>query len=275
MGNTLWNGTLELGELVVPVGISAAIREHAADLRQLHAACSTPVSMRAYCALDEKLLEPEEIVRAFEIAPGGGYLTPSPDDLSAIKEPDTRRIPISAFTPSTAIDPRLVKKHYHLIPTDGIGLDAYYLLVCAIAELDVAALVRFTWRGEKIAAIRSHAGLLDLALLHFAEDLVEPDPWKLAAELGVEARPISDELLDLARNLVDRHTRPLNAADLASRERPRLLELRESLLAGKPIVRPAVKENERAAPTVDLEGALRRSVKQAPARRRRRAAATR
>jgi len=274
MERTLWNGTLELGELVIPVGIATAVREHETELRTLHAACETPISLRPYCQLHEKLLEPEELIRAFEIAPGGGYQTPSADDLSAVKEPETRRIPIECFTPAAAIDPRLVKKHYHLVPSSPIGFDAYCLLVCAIAELDVAGIVRFTWRGEKIAAIGSHAGLLDLAILYFGEDLVHDDPWQLAADLGVDAetRTVSDHLLDLTRQLVYRHTRPLNPdIDLASRERPRMLELRERLLAGKPISRPAVKQHQEPAdrpPTVDLAATLKRSVKAAPARRR-------
>lgn len=273
--DTIWNGTLELGELVIPVGLASAVREYNAELRTLHVACKTPIRLRPYCQVDEKLLEPEELVRAFEIAPGEGFLTPLSDDLSAVKEPDTRRIPISCFTPTSAIDPRLVKKHYHLIPSSEIGLDAYALLVCAIAEQNVAAIVRFAWRGEKIAAITSHEGLLDLAVLYFAEDIVESDVWQLADQLGVQTRPLSDDLLKLARKLVDRHTRPLNDVDLASEERPRMTALRQQLLDNKPVTRPAVKKaKEAAAPTADLAGALKRSVKQAPtAAERRRAAA--
>jgi DNA end-binding protein Ku len=280
MERALWKGTLELGELVIPVGIATAVRENETDLRTLHAACMTPISQRPYCQVDEKLLEPEELVRAFEIAPGAGFQPASADDLSAIKEPDTRRIPISCFTPSTAIDPRLVKKHYHLIPTSGIGLDAYALLVCAIAEQDVVAIVRFAWKGDKVAAVSSRDGLLDLAVLNFAEDLVVDDIYQLAAELGVDAetRTVSDELLELARQLVYRHTRPLGKDDLASRERPRLLDLRERLLAGKPIQRPVQKNKNTAPaapPTVDLAATLKRSVKQAPRRKAPRATATR
>lgn len=277
MERSLWNGTLELGELVIPVGIATAVREPETDLRQIHAACSSPISLRPYCVTDEKILEPEEIVRAFELAPGGGYQAPSADDLSAIKEPDTRRIPISCFTPASAIDPRLVKKHYHLIPSSPIGLDAYCLLRDAIAAEDVAAIVRFAWKGDKVAAIGVHAGLLDLAVLHFAEDLAVDDPGKLAEELGVESRTVSDELLELARQLVYRHTRPLREDDLASRERPRLHALRESLLAGKPVARPVQKDKdaEPAVPaTVDLAATLKRSVKQAPRRKAARAAAS-
>jgi Ku protein len=242
MERSLWNGTLELGELVIPVGIATAIREPDPDLRQIHAACNTPISLRPYCQLDEKLLEPEEIVRAFELAPVGGYQAPSADDLSAIKEPDSRRIPIACFTPTAAIDPRLVKKHYHLIPSSPIGLDAYCLLRDAIAAENVAAIVRFAWKGDKVAAIGSHQGLLYLAVLHFAEDLVADDPSNLATEFGVDAesRMVSDELLELARQLVYRHTRPLGEDD----------------------PEPA------AAATVDLAATLKRSVKQAPVRRK-------
>jgi len=269
----LWKGTLELGELVVPVGLATAVRDPETGLRQIHAACGSPIRMLPYCEVDEDLLEPEEIALAFEIAPGGSFQAPLPDDLSAIKEPDSRRIPIGCFTPSASIDPRLVKKHYHLLPSSPVGLDAYVLLRSAIADLDVAAIVRFNWRGDKVAAIESRDGLLDLAVLYFHEDLAEAKPADLADRLGVKTRPVSDELLELARELVHRHTRRLvPEKDLVGLEQPRLLELRERLLAGEPFIRPTVKKDERAArPIADLEGALRRSVKQAPRRHKARA----
>lgn len=277
MEKTIWNGTLELGEIVIPVGLATAVRERESDLRTLHAACKTPIAMRPYCALDKKLLEPEELLRAFEIAPGAGFLPCSPDDLSAVKEPDTRRIPIGFFTPAPTIDPRLVKKHYHLIPSSEIGLDGYTLLARAIAAENVAGIVRFNWRGEKIAALTSHQGLLDLAVLYCHEDLAVDDPAQLAAELAVDDdRPLSDDLVDLARRLVYRHTRDLDPdTDLVSEERARMTLLRECLLAKKPVTRPAMKKHEKAAtPTADLAGALKRSVQTAPPRRRARTTVT-
>lgn len=273
MAKTLWNGTLELDEIAIPVGLVATVSDRSERFRRIHKDCGCRVTMRGYCERHEQLLDPDEILDAWEVAPGE-YLPLDPDARSALGPAETRRVPISAFVPAGAIPAELVRKRYRLVPSAAAGAHAYFLFVAAIAELDVAALIRFTaWRSEQLAAIHSRAGALELHSLHFAEDLVESDDTldRLVDDTG----PIDDRLLELARDLVDRHTRPLQPGDLDSLERPRVRALLEQLLAGEPILRAAtVQQDERPATGRDLEQALRRSLKTAPRRRRRRAAAT-
>lgn len=268
----IWGGTLELGDIAIPVGLASTIRDGSEHLKRLHAACSSPVALRTYCELDQALLQPDEIVEAWEVAPGE-YLVVDEDARSALKPVESRRIPIGGFVTTGSIQPALVRKRYYLVPSSIVAWRAYFLLAAAIAELDVAGLVRFTWRGEQLGAVTSREGHLELATLHPAEDLVGLDE-ELAVQVDA-IESIDDELLELGRELVDRHTRPLRPDDLASHERPRVRALLERLLAGEQIIRPepAVDEHERPAAAADLEGALRRSLKQAPPRPRRRRAA--
>jgi non-homologous end joining protein Ku len=73
------------------------------------------------------------------------------------------------------------------------------------------------------------------------------------------------------RELVERHTRTLKPADLASVERPRVRQLLDRKLAGEPIVTAALDEQAddvASTPPVELEAALKRSLKQAPRKRR-------
>jgi DNA end-binding protein Ku len=266
---TLWNGTLELGDIAIPVGLASTIRDGRIEFRQLHNVCMTPTKSRPYCERHEQLLDPDDLVRAWEIA-AGEYLEIPPDARELLEPVETRRVPIGLFTPAATIEPRLVRKRYHLIPSTAIGTRAYFLLVCAIAELDVAGVVRFTWKGEKLGALTSRDGLLELAVLHFADELVD-DTDILRLTDGIAA--IDNELLELARELVNRHTRPLRPDDLTSIDRPRVRQMLEQLLAGQPIIRPTVQEDERPEPTANLEGALRSSIKQAPRRKKPRAPA--
>jgi DNA end-binding protein Ku len=271
---TLWNGTLELGELVIPVGLASTVRDGREQLRLLHRACKTPIAQRSYCALEEKLLEPDEIVRAFEASPGQ-FLPVDGDALAVIEPPDSRRIPISGFVTVDEIPPPLVRKRYHLVPSTTIGTQAYALLVAAIADLDVAGVVRFALRkNEQLGAITSRAGVLELAILDPLEDLVEGVGDEVRAIADTHGQ-IDDRLLNLARELVDRHTRPRQPDDLVSHQRRNVQRLLEKLLAEEPIVRPEpVQEDERPL-TADLAGTLKRSVKQAPRRKRGKATTTR
>lgn len=274
MAKTLWNGTLELDEIAIPVGLAATVSDKSEGFRMLHAdGIPHRIAMRPYCESHEKLLEPDEIVRGWELSPGQ-YVVVDGAARDALERVESRRMPIDAFVPAAALEPALIRKRYQLIPSSTVGARAYFLFAAAIAELDVAGLVRFTWRSEQLGAVHSRAGRLELHSLHFGEDLVDPE------DLGplIDASgPIDDRLLELARDLVDRHTRKLEPGDLNSIERPRVRELLEKLLAGQEIVRPDAPVEQDQGPTApaELEGALRRSLKQAPRRRRRTTAAAR
>jgi DNA end-binding protein Ku len=267
---TLWNGSLELGELVVPVGLAATVRDGRETFRRLHASCRTPIAMRPWCDRDQEILDESDIVPAWEVAPGE-YLRIEAEERDALKPIESRRVPINCFVPLSDLEVRHLLDPYELVPSKTVvGRRSYQLLAGAIHELEVTALARFVWlRSEKLAAIASSDGkLLQLTTLRFAEDLLERPSLDPVSELG-------DRLQELARELVRRHTRPLAAGDLDSLWRPRVRELLEGkLLSDEPIVRAAVEKDERAAiPSLDLEATLERSLKTAPPRRRRRRAA--
>lgn len=267
---TLWNGTLELDDVAIPVGLAPTVRDNSERLRRIHVDCGSRVTNRGYCERHEQLLDPDEIVDAWEISPGE-YIPVSREAKAALEPVESRRMPIGAFVPAAAIPAALVRKRYQLVPSSTIGVRAYCLFATAIEELQVAGLVRFTaWRSEQLAALVSQDACLQLRALHFGDDLVAQE--ELAPIIDT-AGPVDQGLLELARELVDRHTRPLRPGDLESLERPRVRAMLEQLLAGEEILRPAPTVQEDKGPLVDLEGALRRSLKQAPRRRRRAATA--
>lgn len=265
---TIWKGMLELGEVAIPVGLVSAVRELEEPTRRLHASCQSPVSVRPYCPVDAELLEWDpDTVRAYEVAPGQ-YLVPTQEQAKQLEPPETRSIPIGCFVDADTIAPALVQKRYHLTSTSPLGARAYTLLAGAMNDLDVVALVRFVaWKTEWIAAIASDGAALELARLHFQEDLVALDHQD-------EPPAIDTELAALARQLVERHTRQIRPDDLASTERPIVRQLLEQLLAGHELVRPEPPTQHKpqlAGP--DLETALRRSLTNAPKKRRARATA--
>lgn len=266
---TLWNGTLELGELTIPVGLVSTVSERREKLKTLHRDCLTPAAQRGFCERDQEILDESTIVHAWEAAPGE-YLLVDADERVALDPVESRRVAIGAFVPVDDLEPELLRKRYELVPSKTtVGRRGYRLLASAIHELQVAGLARFVaWRSEQLAAITSRDGeVMQLTTLYFAEDLLARPSLDPVDEVG-------DGLQELARELVSRHTRPLRSGDLDSVERPRVRALLDAKLAGQPIIRPAVEENERAPlASLDLEAALKRSLKKAPRRRGRRAAA--
>jgi DNA end-binding protein Ku len=269
---SIWQGTLELGDVTIPVGIVPTVRDGGEKLKRLHEACKTPISLRSFCAREEELVEAADVVQAWEVAPGE-YLVLEPEETAALQPEETRRVPIGCFFAIDDLDPVFVRARYWLAPSKTpVGRRAYAVFAEAMHELDVAALARFTWKGEKIGAVYSTGGsVLELLVLHFAEDVLPAEP--ILDELADAASPAPE--VDLAKLLIGRHTRDLDAAaDLVSVERPRMRELLEAKLAGQPIVRSDTAPPPEPGGAGDLTAALKSSLKHAPRARRRARAAT-
>lgn len=268
---SIWQGTLELGQVTIPVGIVPTVRDGGEKLKRLHETCKTPISLRSFCARDDELIEPDDVVQAWEVAPGE-YLVLDPEETAALQPEETRRVPIGCFFAIDDLDPVFVRARYWLAPSKTpVGRRAYAVFAEAMHELDAAALVRFTWKGEKIGAVYSAGGTtLELLVLHFAEDVLPADA--IYDELADAACPVPE--VDLAKQLIARHTRQVSNDDLASIERPRMRELLEAKLAGQPIVRAdTTPASEPASTGGDLAAALKSSLKHAPRARRTRTAA--
>lgn len=268
------NFVLRLGDLAIPVGLVATARN--ADerlLRVLHVECKTPVTQRVYCALDERVLEQDETVTAWEVAPGQ-FLELDEKELDRLGPQDSSVVAITGFVDAGTIDPLLVKKRYHLAPSRAVaGRPAYRALAAAMHELDVVALTRFyAWNSEQLGAISSRGEILELATLHFLDDVALKQTDEIAEQLA-EA-PVSELVAELMLDVVARYTRTLKPDDLASEQRPRMRSLLEAKLNGQPIVNVDDEtETDVVAPPTDLQTALRSTLKGAP--RRRRAAAAR
>lgn len=267
----IWQGTLELGDVAIPVGLVPTVRDGGEKLKRLHQACATPLALRSWCVTDEELVDEVDVVQAWEVAPGE-YLVLDPAETAALKPEETRRVPIGCFFPIDELEPVFVRKRYWLAPSKSpVGRSAYAIFAEAMYSLEAAALTRFAWRGEKLAAVYSTGTLLELLVLHFREDVDVAGGEQI--ELVDAAAP--GDQVDLARQLIGRHTRPLKDGDLDSIERPRMRALLEAKLAGQPIVRPAPPVDEGpAAISADLAAALKSSLKKAPRARRSRASAT-
>jgi DNA end-binding protein Ku len=266
------NLVLRLGEISIPVGLVATASEPDEKLfRTLHAGeCKAPIALRVYCPADQRVLEPDETVKAWEVAPGQ-FLELDTGELEALTPTDSSVVPLGYFVPADDLDPLLVKKRYHLAPAKAfVGRGAYRALAAAMHDEKVVAVARFNaWNSEQLGAISTRGGVLELATLHFVDDVALEQSDEIAEQLAEQ--PLAANAAALMRDVVARYTRTLKPGDLASLHRPRVRELLEAKLAGQPIVEPAAESSEAEplpAVPADLETALRRTLKAAPRRRR-------
>jgi DNA end-binding protein Ku len=269
---SMWNGTLHLAELAIPVGLAAGKGRSDVQLTTLHRVCRNPLEQSKECPIHGDV-PGDELVKAWQVTPGE-YVLVERDELEAAEKlPDDHRLDVIAIVPRVDVDPTMVLNTYFVKPA-GRGAQAlrpYALLVQALAETDAAALVRFhAWGGEHIAAIRP----LDEQVL-VAQTLVAPEDLRTGEEIAaqLEATEVTEQERELGRELLERMLIPLTPELLRNQRRERVRALVQNKLTGEGTVRAdpvdADTKNARVEHTVDLADALQRSVKATKKPRRR------
>ena len=256
---TTWNGSLSFGLVTIPVGLAPATkpaaRQSDVSFRLLHRECKTPIRQKRWCPKHERELDPDEIVKGWEVAKGQFVLVEE-SDLEALEgADDSRAIEITRFVPLADVDPIYFDRTYFLVPASAPAAGRpYTLLLAAMRESGTAALGRFVRAGkESLCLVRAKGDALALETLFLAEDVYSQ------AEIGeaVEGVAVKEAELELARQVIASLAGEFDPAALVSEYRRDVRALLEAKLRGEEIVTP---EPVADVPVLDLMEALRRSV---------------
>jgi DNA end-binding protein Ku len=259
---TTWNGSISFGLVSIPVGLAPATKPAARSsdisFRMLHRECGTPIKQKRYCPVHERDLDPDEIVKGWEVSKGQ-FVFVEDEELEALtSHDDSRSIEISRFVEAGDVDPIFFDRTYFLVPAQATAARRpYVLLLNAMRETGMAALGRFVQQGrEKLCLIRPKGEALALETLFLSADVYS----QAEIEEAVEETSVKKPELDLARQVIASLSGEFDPGDLQSDYRRDLRQLLEAKLAGEEITAPAPVEE---APVVDLMEALRRSVEEA------------
>jgi DNA end-binding protein Ku len=260
---TTWNGSLSFGLVSIPVGLAPATKPAArasdVSFRMLHRECGTPIKQKRYCPVHERDLEPDEIVKGWEVAKNQ-FVFVEEEELEALAQhDDSRSIEITRFVDAAQVDPIFFDRTYFLVPAQApAARRPYVLLLNAMTETGMAALGRFVQQGkEKFCLIRAKGDALALETLYLSADVFSQ------AEIGeaVEEIDVKEAELALARQVIESLEADFDPTDLQSEYRGNLRAMLEAKAAGQEITAPEPVADE--APVVDLMEALRRSVEEA------------
>ena len=261
---TTWNGSISFGLVSIPVGLApgdeAAARASDVSFRMLHRECGTPIKQKRWCPVHERDLEPDEIVKGWEVAKGQFVLVED-EELEAMTL--ARRL---ALDRDLALRRRRARstRSSSTAPTSSFprrrprARRPYVLLLNAMRETGMAAIGRFVLQGKREAL---------------------PDPAQGRRARARDAVPLSGRVLAgrdrgggrgddaegaraRARAAGDREPRRrLRPGGAPERLPPRPAAMLEAKLAGEEITAPEPVAEE--APVIDLMEALRRSVEDA------------
>src|SRR6059036_818289 len=169
---TIWNGSISFGLVNIPIGLALATQRTDVSFRTLHRECGTPIKQKRWCPLHERDVEPEELVKGWEVAKGEFVLVEE-SDLEAVALQRSQSIEILRFVKLDEVDPVYFDRTYYLAPaTAAAQRRPYVLLLQAMKEAGMGGIGRFVLRGaEYFALIRPKGDALVLETLFLAEDV--------------------------------------------------------------------------------------------------------
>src|SRR5689334_11212409 len=169
---TIWNGSISFGLVNIPIGLALATQRSDIAFRTLHRECGTPIKQKRYCPFHERDVEPEELVKGWEVAKGE-FVTVEESDLEAIALQRSQSIEILRFVRLDEVDPVYFDRTYFLTPASAAAQRRpYVLLLRAMEQSGMAAVGKFVlWGKENLCLIRSQDQALVLETLFFAEDV--------------------------------------------------------------------------------------------------------
>ena len=174
MARAIWSGSISFGLLNVPVKLYSAVSKKSVSFRELRESDSSRVRHKRVAEADGEEVDYGDIVKGYEIAPDQ-YVVITRDELEEIDPKKTRAIEIQDFVDLDEIDPIYFDHPYYLGPDKGAE-KAYALLVKAMDDSHKVAIARFVLRNkENLAAIRPMDGVLTMATMRFADEVVSAD----------------------------------------------------------------------------------------------------
>jgi DNA end-binding protein Ku len=257
MPRAIWTGTISFGLLNVPVKLYSAVSSKTIRFRELRAKDGSRVRHKRVAEADNEEVAYEDLVKGYEITPDQ-YVVLSREELEQLDPKRSKSIEIEDFVDLDQIDPIYFNQPYYLGPAPGAER-AYALLAEAMGEQRKVAIARFVLRNrESLAAIRAGDGILTLATMRFADEVVPAS--QLEGLLGEKPdSPPRKQEVAMAEQLIESLSTDFDPGAYEDEYRTELLSLIERKAAGEDVL-AAKPEAPKPTKAPDLMAALEESL---------------
>lgn len=256
----VWKGQLRLSLVSIPVELHSATKSGARiSFRQIHQPSGKPVRY-------EKTVpgigpvKSDEILKGYETG-DGEYLLLEPTEIEAIRLETRKTLELVQFVDQSEIAPLYFDKPYYVVPTDELAEDAYRVVRDALRSEKKTGLGQLAMRGkEYLCAIRPCGDGLLLETLRYADEVREAEPMFA----GIEDAKSDKELLDVAKQLIQRKSGPFDAKAFEDHYNSALRDLIARKRKNRKTPRAKVGDHEERPSgenVVDLMSALKESLK--------------
>jgi DNA end-binding protein Ku len=254
----IWTGHLRLALVTCPVALYSANHDRGSlHFNLINPKTGNRIRMVAQDAETEEEVSRRDLVKGYEFKKDT-YLILTEEDFESARIESSSVIKIDKFVDVASVDPIYFDASFYLAPTGDAGRDVYSVLRDAIASTGKMALARVVIaRRERAIGILPMAHGLVAHTLHEERDLNSPDELFRDLPTGKS----DPEMVQLAKQLIDRQTGEYDPADVEDRYEARLRALIEAKLKGEGIEATDETEPDRGD-VVDLMSALKRSLGQ-------------
>lgn len=193
----IWKGAISFGLVNIPIALYSATRSEDLKFRLLREKDLSPVNYKRVAEADGKEVPWDQIVKGYEHEKGK-FVVLKDEDFKRVDIEATQTVDILRFVELKEVNPIYFHKPYYMEPQKG-GDKAYVLLREALRATGKIAIAKVVIKTRQhLAAVKPQEKGLVLELMHFANELIDVDEFKLPAtkEIGKKELNMAEALIE-------------------------------------------------------------------------------
>ena len=257
MARAIWKGSISFGLVNIPIALYPATRREELKFRLLRKSDLSPVNYKRVAEKDGKEVSWDQIVKGYEYEKGK-YVVLKDEDFERVDLEATQTVDIQDFVDQEEIDPMFFYKPYYLEPQKG-GDKAYTLLRDALKDSNNVGIAKVVIKTRQyLAGVKPEDGTLVLELMHFADELADPEKLHVPKKTEVGKRE-----MNMAKSLIDSMSSKWNPEKYKDDYREALMEvIEEKVEAGGKEIEEKPKKAPKPTKVIDLVSVLQKSLEQ-------------
>src|SRR6266508_6484464 len=257
----IWKGSISVGLVNIP--LYPATRKEELRFRLLRRTDLSPVNYKRVAEKDGREVPWDDIVKGYEYEKGK-YVVLKDEDFQRVDLEATQTVDIQDFVDQEEIDPMFFYKPYYLEPQKG-GDKAYTLLRDALKDSNKVGIAKVVIKTRQyLAGVKPEDGTLVLELMHFADELADPEKLHVPKKTEVGKRE-----RNMAKSLIDSMSSKWNPEKYKDDYREALMEvIEEKVEAGGKEIEEKPKKAPKPTKVIDLVSVLQKSLEETGAKKK-------
>jgi len=257
MARAIWKGSISFGLVNIPIALYPATRREELKFRLLRKSDLSPVNYKRVAEKDGKEVAWDQIVKGYEYEKGK-YVVLKDEDFQRVDLEATQTVDIKDFVDQEEIDPMFFYKPYYLEPQKG-GDKAYALLRDSLKDTNKVGVAKVVIKTRQyLAGVKPEDGVLVLELMHFADELADPEKLRVPKKMEV-GKPE----MNMAKSLIDGMTSKWEPEKYKDDYREALMDvIEEKVEAGGKEIEEKPRKAPKPTKVIDLVSVLQKSLEQ-------------